>query len=244
LPTRTTSNNSHDHNPPLAVRYTPSKRVHAPYDPFAYRPGVYDTQDFRYINSPLEAKSRFSFKFKLTLPRAFRFRSRPPRSPISPWPPHSPTITTNKSLGCPLHAPRGITVYDDKDNDPSSSHWRWSSFEQRRPSSLTRWFSVSSPTSHLYKLTHNLTHHPQRTKSKTMKSVSDAYRPPLRNTFQEQRTLHPRSSSGILHDDATRGRPTKGSLRFTQDAARDRLGPGTGRRAEKNPKFSMAVTST
>lgn len=148
IPSRTTSNHSHD-NPVLAVEHTRPKHVHAAYDPFAYHPGVIDTQDFIHTDDTREAKSKFPFKFKLTLPNPFRFRNRP-RSPTSPWPPDSSlgtppaaTTTTTSSSVFPLYG-RAVSACDD-DDDPSSSHWRWSSFEPQTPpsSKLTRWFSVS-----------------------------------------------------------------------------------------------------
>lgn len=152
LSSRTTSNHSHV-NPVSAVKHTRPKPT--PYDPFAYHPGVYDTQDFIHTDILPEAKSKFPFRFKLTLPNPFRFRTHP-RSPVSPWPPDSPlrdtsspphTATTagTSRANSPARPRKGRTAADYGDNDPSSSHWRWSSFESLEPShlKLKRWFSVS-----------------------------------------------------------------------------------------------------
>ncbi|KAF7762402.1 hypothetical protein Agabi119p4_8995 [Agaricus bisporus var. burnettii] len=218
------------------VKHTRPKPT--PYDPFAYHPGVYDTQDFIHTDILPEAKSKFPFKFKLTLPNPFRFRTHP-RSPVSPWPPDSPlrdtsspphtaTTTGTSRANSPARPRKGRTAADYGDNDPSSSHWRWSSFESLEPShlKLKRWFSTKSRT--------------------FMKSVApprpSTYHAPSREFHQGRDRLPQKKSSGNLRRNTTRGRARKGSLRFAQDAVGHRLGPGTGRRAEKDLRFSMVVT--
>ncbi|EKM78225.1 hypothetical protein AGABI1DRAFT_114573 [Agaricus bisporus var. burnettii JB137-S8] len=235
LSSRTTSNHSHV-NPVSAVKHTRPKPT--PYDPFAYHPGVYDTQDFIHTDILPEAKSKFPFKFKLTLPNPFRFRTHP-RSPVSPWPPDSPlrdtsspphtaTTTGTSRANSPARPRKGRTAADYGDNDPSSSHWRWSSFESLEPShlKLKRWFSTKSRT--------------------FMKSVApprpSTYHASSREFHQGRDRLPQKKSSGNLRRNTTRGRARKGSLRFAQDAVGHRLGPGTGRRAEKDLRFSMVVT--